>query len=225
MNDNTISDKRRLLFDMQEHPEQYTDEQINRLLDDEDVRTFFHDMAMSKRAMRSHEAEDIDVDEEWEQFLILNSKFKIQNDEAGHGARFSIRKIAAIGIVTIALAGIAVAAVVKFAPFHASEPQPSAKPATAKPVMMKDSISTTETTPKDTLSLTPETFEDQPLSTILNRMAAFYHVKVVYRNDASRHVRLYFRWDKHQTLEQNISILNGFDRINITFSDNTLTVD
>ena len=34
-------EKRMMLFDMQEHPEKYTDEQVERLLDDEEVKEFF----------------------------------------------------------------------------------------------------------------------------------------------------------------------------------------
>ena len=40
-------EKRLMLFDMQEHPEKYTDEQVERLLDDEEVKEFFHELAMA----------------------------------------------------------------------------------------------------------------------------------------------------------------------------------
>ena len=34
-------EKRQMFFDMQEHPDRYTDEQVERLLADEDVKDFF----------------------------------------------------------------------------------------------------------------------------------------------------------------------------------------
>ena len=37
-------EKRMMLFDMQEHPEKYTDEQMERLLDDEEVKEFLRDL-------------------------------------------------------------------------------------------------------------------------------------------------------------------------------------
>lgn len=43
-------EKRMMLFDMQEHPEKYTDEQVERLLDDEEVKEFFHELAMARMA-------------------------------------------------------------------------------------------------------------------------------------------------------------------------------
>ena len=37
-------EKRMMLFDMQEHPEKYTDEQMERLLDDEEVKEFLREI-------------------------------------------------------------------------------------------------------------------------------------------------------------------------------------
>ena len=45
-------EKRQMFFDMQEHPDCYTDEQVERLLADEDVKDFFHDMAMVRMAIK-----------------------------------------------------------------------------------------------------------------------------------------------------------------------------
>ena len=45
-------EKRQMFFNMQEHPERYTDEQVERLLADEDVKDFFHDMAMVRMEKR-----------------------------------------------------------------------------------------------------------------------------------------------------------------------------
>lgn len=45
-------EKRQMFFDMQEHPDRYTDEQVELLLADEDVKDFFHDMAMVRMAMK-----------------------------------------------------------------------------------------------------------------------------------------------------------------------------
>lgn len=45
-------EKRQMFFDMQEHPDCYTDEQVERLLADKDVKDFFHDIAMVRMAMK-----------------------------------------------------------------------------------------------------------------------------------------------------------------------------
>lgn len=43
-------EKRLMLFDMQEHPEKYTDEQVERLLADEEAQEFLRDLAMARMA-------------------------------------------------------------------------------------------------------------------------------------------------------------------------------
>lgn len=43
-------EKRMMLFDMQEHPEKYTDEQMERLLDDEEVKEFLRDLSIARMA-------------------------------------------------------------------------------------------------------------------------------------------------------------------------------
>ncbi len=50
-------EKRQMFFDMQEHPDRYTDEQVKRLLADEDMKDFFHDMAMVRMAMARKETQ------------------------------------------------------------------------------------------------------------------------------------------------------------------------
>lgn len=54
-------EKRMMLFDMQEHPEKYTDEQVERLLDDEEVKEFFHELAMARMAGKKANPKDVDV--------------------------------------------------------------------------------------------------------------------------------------------------------------------
>ncbi len=61
-------EKRKMLFDMQEHPDRYTDEQVERLLADEDVKVFFHDMAMVRMAMKKGNPKKVNVDEAWKKF-------------------------------------------------------------------------------------------------------------------------------------------------------------
>lgn len=51
-------EKRQMFFNMQEHPERYTDEQVERLLADEDVKDFFHDMAMVRMAMKKRKSKE-----------------------------------------------------------------------------------------------------------------------------------------------------------------------
>ena len=77
---------------------------------------------------------------------------------------------------------------------------------------------------KDTLSMKPIVFDNTELGVILAEMSEFYRVKVVYLNAETKHIRLFFNWNKTNTLEQNLEILNAFDRIQIDYLDGILKV-
>lgn len=216
MKNENISDKRAMFLDMQDHPEKYTDEQITALLADDDIKALAETLAMSKRAVMRQTSEHVDVDEAWQQFA-----------EAHSLPRRNRYKIAAVTTGIVFLSGIALAAVVRwgiFAPTNRNTDQPQ-KPQTER-VITTDSLSQDSVAaPKDSVDRSPVTFEDAELGTILTQMGAFYHVNVTFGKEASRHIRLYFQWDKHLDLQQQIDLLNAFDRINITLQGNSLNVE
>ena len=90
-------EKRLMLFDMQEHPEKYTDEQIERLLADEEVKDFLRDLAMARMAGKKATPKKVDVDKAWKEFA--------------NGSYRNRMKIAASVVGIIFLSGVAFAAV------------------------------------------------------------------------------------------------------------------
>ena len=77
----------------------------------------------------------------------------------------------------------------------------------------------------DSIPPQPIVFEDTSLKTIVDAMAAYYHVDVKVLNPVSTHIRLYFKWDRQCSLQQNIELLNAFDCVKVSYSDNTLTIE
>ena len=71
----------------------------------------------------------------------------------------------------------------------------------------------------------PVVYEDAELATILGDVAAYYQVEVVYRQEASRHIRLYYTWDKQATVDDVIDTFNKFERIHITRDNKKLIVE
>ena len=64
-------DKIRLLLSMQEHPEQYTDEQLHQMIaDDTELAEQLEQLALTKQAFVKQEADEetIPVEEEWQKF-------------------------------------------------------------------------------------------------------------------------------------------------------------
>ena len=208
-------EKRLMLFDMQEHPEKYTDEQIEHLLTDEEVKEFLRNLAMARMAGKKATPKKVDVDKAWKEF--------------SNGSYRNRMKIAASIIGIIFLSGVALAAVQNgWFKLSSSDKVVEYKTVTqqiANPKQLaNDSLKAMTTDPKDSLDMKPVVFDDAELGTVLMQMADFYHVKVEYMNVNTQHVRLFFNWNKTKTLEQNLELLNAFDRIQIEYADGTLIV-
>ena len=208
-------EKRLMLFDMQEHPEKYTDEQIERLLADEDVKDFLRDLAMARMAGKKAMPKKVDVDKAWKEFA--------------NGSYRNRMKIAASIVGIIFLSGVALAAVQNgWLNFSTSDKvvdnKAMAEQIVPSNTLANDSLKAMTVEPTDSLNMKPVVFDNAELGTILMQMADFYHVKVEYMNANTQHVRLFFNWNKTKTLEQNMELLNAFDRIQIEYADGTLIV-
>ena len=208
-------EKRLMLFDMQEHPEKYTDEQIEHLLADEEVKVFLRDLAMARMAGKKATPKKVDVDKAWKEF--------------SNGSYRNRMKIAASIVGIIFLSGVALAAVQNgWLNFSTSDKvvdnKAMAEQIVPSNTLANDSIKAMTVEPTDSLDIKPVVFDNAELGTILMQMADFYHVKVEYMNANTQHVRLFFNWNKTKTLEQNMELLNAFDRIQIEYADGTLIV-
>lgn len=199
-------DKLSKVLDATEHPEQYTDEQLEELLSDEVCADYYRlmcDAASAYAATRTETDEELEA--EWQ---------RLQH----RGARpvlFSILKIAAVVIAILALTGISYAAV-SLMTDH--EETPSANTEMAEtPSSLPDS----PTEPADTV----QTFQNVELQDILTAVAAHYQLQTEYRNEQSRHVRLYIKWNKSEGVETMLERLNKFDKVTLTLSDNKIIVE
>ena len=77
-------DKANLLLDMQEHPENYTDEQLASMLaDDEELAEMLEAAAKTKQAMTKAavDNEELPMDELWEQFQMYVRETAYDRDE------------------------------------------------------------------------------------------------------------------------------------------------
>ena len=221
-------EKRLMLFDMQEHPEKYTDEQVEHLLADEEAQEFLRDLAMARMAGKKAAPKKVDVDKAWKEFSEKHNKAKSISNGANTPYRNRMQ-IAASIIGIIFLSGVALAAVhngwFKFAASDKVADNKAVAEQTDKSgLSADDSLKAVTAEPKDSLDMKPVVFDNTELATILTQMADFYHVKVRYDNAATQHVRLFFNWNKTKTLEQNLEILNAFDRIQIEYAEGELVV-
>ena len=225
-------EKRELLFKMQEHPENYSEQQFKELLENEDIQNFIKEMAYVKQTFKSNQESCVNIDNEWQEFskkhlegISKASRMESETEKIVARQRKSWTKMAASFIGIILISGVALAAAVSLNiitnPF-----------ATKKAVVseQKENITTNNVSEKpiektDSINQKPVTFNEAELQTIIKEMGDFYNKKVVFKNKDVRRIRLYFVWNKQLSLEQNTELLNAFERINIIISENQIIVE
>ena len=225
-------DKANLLLDMQEHPENYTDEQLTSMLaDDKELAEMLETAAKTKQAMTKAEVanETLPMDELWEQFAAEHAdEFDATESAADTDApkakqvHMPMHKAAAMIIGIIMTAGVAFAAIqiVK----HISQPAPESTQ-TEAPAPKPQEQQKVKTEPTDSVvAAKPVIFDNVELDKMLTTMAKHYGAEVEFDNDDARAFRLYFTWKPNETLEHEIERLNQFESINIELSDHKITV-
>jgi len=225
----TEDEKIQRLLDAQEHPENYSDKEINELLKEAEP------LSDLKRAMTDEDTrkEDIDVNAAWERFGQKHAK----EDQLPSHAWLKVAwlnhawlKIAASFIGFLIVGAAAYAAMVSLGlvrnPFHqttSAKTEIIAKQDTAKIAKPIVATKDTVTTKKEA----PQTihFDNAELTTILGAMAKYYGVEVNFANEAAKHIRLHFEWDQAKSLDDNIQVLNSFQQITITRDGNKIVVE
>ena len=189
------------------HPEDYTDEQLDQMLDETDVKV-------------------PDAEEAWEKF---SGKRKEESgkrkEESGkrnveRGKRLPLLKIAAMFVGVLMLSGIAYAAVQIIRSQESGVRSQEAVVSTNTQYLSPNTQA-----PADSTQMKPIVYEDAELATILNEIATFHQCEVVYKSEASKHIRLYFTWDQKATIDDIIGTFNKFERIHITRDNKKLIVE
>ena len=190
----TREEKLRMLL----HPEKYTEEQLDQMLNDDSIPT-------------------PGTEEEWQRFERKELRAKRRTSP--------LRKIAAMFIGTLLLSGITYAAIHLWKNANSTPSETPSQPTTVSPVE-NDTIAPAFKERSDSVckSMSPIVYEDTELSTMLNDIAAHYQYEVIYQNENSKHVRLYFTWDKTAPIEDVIGTFNKFERIHITQENRQLIV-
>ena len=204
------NDKIRLLLDMHEHPENYTDEQLAAMLDDE----MLEQLVTAKRAMT--DIPEPDVDAEWQRF------------EQEHFAPVKNRswlKVAAI------FAGVLMLSAFTYAAIHAvrhstvdkaKEPTEDVVTATQPESTLGPRLGVADSA---TVAVEPIVFDNLPLDQMLEKIAPHYGMQVEFRNEDSRALRFYFVWQPDEDLDAALERLNLFESVNISKEGNTIVVE
>ena len=226
-----MTDEQRIewLLELQDHPEQLTDAQLQQILADDEMRQLVQQLGFAKRAFK-HDAlknDTPDVDAEWEKFAASHAeeleildegeRLRVGDGTSGiHKPRFVLRlathKIAASFIGVLLVSGIAFAAIQVV---RNTEQVIDTKPVTSLPA---DTVKT------DTIPTEPYVFNNVPLDSMLTAIATAHGVGVEFENEAARELRFHFVWKREDSLSRVVEKLNTFEAVNIGMEDKTLVV-
>lgn len=189
-------DKIEQMLRAMEHPEEFTDEELETLFQDQEVRDCY------EAAIKAEQA-----------FAARRQQPEQQTKVVAMSPRLWFRVAAAfIGLVMLSsiVYAIIIGTSAKTSPKEQVMNQPT-KPLTEQVVSL----------PADTTL----TFENTELDSIVNRIAGHYHVDVDFRNETASHLRLYTKWSPSEPLEQVVERLNAFEKVDIKIENHTLTIE
>lgn len=215
-------DKINKIVELTEHPERFTEEQVNELLRDEECRMLYSTLADAGRAMSErHTVSDDVVDAEWKKFAA-----KYFGDDADNvsgctscrlpdgGGKVRIvplwrSKIAAACAGFIIVSGVSLAMVIYGGSLRNDNP-PSAAGTTV--------VATVNKAPDIVV------YENSRLDSIMTDVSVHYGVTTEYENDNLRALRFHLKWDRNRALSDLIEVVNEFDGINIYVEDKRVMV-
>ena len=211
------NEKIQMLLDMQEHPENYSEQELKTMLKDPEVRELMEAAELLKQAMiwENSRKSTVNVDAEWQRFAgqhIADSK-----------PRRGWMKVAAVFLGVLFVSGITFAAIhiVRMVNSQKSQTVQTEQPMTAK-------ASTTipaDTVKTDTIAPKIIRYDEATLQKILTDMGEYYRLRVELRNEDAKTLRLFFQWNQRQEASKVLEQLNTFERIHLVLNDSTIIAE
>ena len=250
-----MTEKQRIewLLELQEHPEQLTDEQLQQILADDEMRQLVQQLGFAKRAFK-HDAlknDTPDVEGEWEKFaashaeeltnaaraegkLACTMPCKEEEDESQldaldeEKAKPRFHAYLFTHKVAASFIGVLLVSGIAFAAIQVVRNINTSKPQQPTTEQTTDIKPVTslpvETVKADTITTESYVFNNVPLDSMLTAIAAAYGVQVEFENEAARQLRFHFVWKREDSLDRVVEKLNTFEAVNIGMEDNKLVV-
>ena len=211
------NEKIQMLLDMQEHPENYSEQELKTMLKDPEMRELMEAAELLKQAMiwENSRKSTVNMDAEWQRFAgqhIADSK-----------PRCGWLKVAAVFLGVLFVSGITFAAIhiVRMVNSQKSQTVQTEQPMTAK-------ASTTipaDTVKTDTIAPKIIRYDEATLQKILTDMGEYYRLRVELRNEDAKTLRLFFQWNQRQEASKVLEQLNTFERIHLVLNDSTIIAE
>lgn len=205
-------DKLFRVLDATEHPEQYTDEELEELLRDEECAAYYRLMcdAASAYAEKPEES-DAAIDAEWQRIVSRQ-----EHHRTVPLIPLALRKVAAVVMAVIVLSAVSYAAVRLL---QGRQQPESESVATVLEVTAQPSALPSEA--EDSIHI----FQNAEFQEILSTVSAYYRLQTEYRREDTRRVRLYIKWNKMECVDSLLQRLNHFDKVRLTLSNDRIIVE
>ena len=179
------------------HSEQYSEEQLDKMLEDTHIPV-------------------PNVDKEWQRF-----KTRTQAKQPKQHRSKPMQWAATLAILA-ALSGISYAAIYHFA---LKENKDTVTATTPTADEKETAIQTANAEEKTDTVRTAQNFNNVPLEKIMNQLTKDFGVKVVFNNENARSIRLYLSWDADDKLQDIINRINHFEKVHLTLSEEVITIE
>ena len=206
-------ERMKMLLEMQEHPEQFSEQALEQMLNDTEAQELMEATAQLKRAMKHDEfsMSGQGIENEWQDFA--SAHFSKQASRRGWF------KYAAMFIGILLLTGIAYAAIrIIHNDSSAQETKPEDRP-------VEQRVTPTDTIKSDTIvKARPVVFDNVTLDSIAKDLAAYYQIEMELQNERTKQLRFYFVWKQDDSLQKVVEKLNMFEHVNMVIENDKLIV-
>lgn len=208
-----------------EHPDQFSDKEIENLLNAPETREAYELLCNTSSALA--QTDNPDIDAEWQKFARA-----YQNPRQIRKPLFAtiLRRNAAAAIICAAASLAVVATTVALKHSFAAQEEKIPDVQTTQPpiaaIHSKEATNDTIITSRPVAGV-PQTiiFKDEPLDRVLSSIVGHYDATVSFKSPSKKRLRLYFQWDKSLPLSDIVEQLNSFEQIDIKLDNNSLTVE
>ena len=207
---NKKEEKLERLLKMQEHPENYAEEEIRQMMADDECRQLYEQMVHATDAIFANK-------EEYE----LNDK-EVASIHPAVKTEYRFKNIAAILIGVLMLSGIAYAA---FHYVHMNRTEETNVPTQMATSSMNQELTVEGIRQDSSITVKPTVFKNTPLKDIVQEIANYHQLSVVVNNHEAAALRLYYPWNPQMPAEQVIGELNRFEKVNLAIKDNQLIIE
>lgn len=198
-----MMDQLEQLLDMIEHPDRYTEQQVNSLLSDPDLRKHYEVMVSLRAAYEGQPA----LPQKKRDHIHGNTT---RQHALWGGLGWGLKAAAAVFLGIVLVSGIAIAA-------WLASPKSTAS-TSSQTERLEASLPPSE-------EMTARAFDNTPLADIMAVVAKHYGHHVAFANDSLRQLRITTTWNEDEPLSAFLENMNELDGLSFTQKGDTIFVE